>query len=46
MGYVVGSRWSIGWSGVALRGGDALVGLMAAFVFLVVKSSEGEDVQK
>lgn len=29
-----------------LRGGDALVGLVATFVFLVVERSKGEDVQK
>ena len=46
MGHVVGGGRGVGGGGVALRGRDTPVALMAAFVFLVVEGGESEDVEE
>lgn len=46
MGHVVDRGGGVGRGGVALRGGDTPVGLVAAFVFLVVEGGESEDVEE
>lgn len=44
--HVVGCGRCVGWSRVALWGGDTAIRLVPSLVFLVVECSEGEDVQK
>lgn len=44
--HIVGCGGCVGWSGVALRSGDAPVCLVPPLVFLVVERSKGKDVQK
>lgn len=46
MGHVIGGGGGIGRSGVALRGRDPPVGLVATFVFFVVEGGKSEDVEE
>lgn len=46
MGHVVGGGRGIGRGRVALWGGDTPIGLVAAFVFLVVEGGKSKDVEE